>query len=179
MIKNVSAFAIFAAAAVALPGIAQAGSASDVGSAVFTVINKCEVDGTDVHLGTFTASQTWDQVGAELGLYDGTKFTAGSQGLSYLSFGSVTCDKDTNYKLTIKGSGTGGTIKISHNGKVAAFLPAVKKLAGVDVADSTPAYVGTGAQVWTSALAGVGTGALQELQGNVMRWSRLLGQFGG
>lgn len=167
MIKNFSKLAIVAAAAAALPGVAQAGTSTATGTAVINIVSQCAVTGANVSLGSYTAAQTWNQVGAAVGLHDGTKFTAGSQGLEYLNFGSVTCDADVPYSLAIKGTGTNGTIKITHNSKVAAFLPAIKKIGGAGVADSSSAYAGTGAQVWTSAAAGKGNGQAQALLGNV------------
>lgn len=169
MFKNVSKLAIAAAAIVALPGVAQAGTATATGTAVLNVINQCTVTGATVNLGTYTAAQTWSQVGAALGSFNGTAYTAGSQGQEYLNFGSVTCDNGTPYTLTIKGTATGvpGAIKITHNGKTATFLPGIKKLAGNTVADTAANLGGTGAQVGTAQLAGTGTGAAQTLFGNV------------
>lgn len=84
---------------------------------------------------------------AELGKNDGTAFTAGSQGSSNLNSGSVTCDTDAPYALIIKATGLGGTVEITHNGKVAIFLPGIKKLGAADVNNSSPTYAGTGAHV--------------------------------
>lgn len=55
MIKNVSKVAIVAAALVALPGIAQAGTATATatGTATLTVINQCTVTGANVNLGSY------------------------------------------------------------------------------------------------------------------------------
>ena len=168
MIKNVSKVAIVAAALVALPGMAQAGTATATGTATLTVISQCTVTGATVNLGSYTTSNTWANVGAALGSYNGTTYTAGSLGQEYLNFGSVTCDTGTPYTLTIKGTATGvaGAIKLTQGGKVATLLPAIKKLGGTTVADSNATYAGTGAQVYTSAVAGTGTGAAQTLLGN-------------
>lgn len=169
MIKNVSKVALVAAALIALPGAAQAGSATASGTATLTVINQCTVTGATVNLGTYTSNQTWANVGAALGSHNGTTYTAGSQGQEYLNFGSVTCDSGAPYTLTIKGTSTGvsGAIKITQGGKVVNFLPAIKKVGGTTVADSNASYAGTGAHVYTSAVAGTGTGAAQTLLGNV------------
>ena len=169
MIKNVSKVAIVAAALVALPGMAQAGTATATGTATLTVINQCTVTGATVNLGTYTSNQTWANVGAALGSFAGTTYTAGSQGQEYLNYGSVTCDNGTPYTLSIKGTATGvaGAIRITHNGKTATFLPGIKRLAGNVVADSSATLPGTGAQVGTGTLSGTGTGAAQALLGNV------------
>lgn len=167
MFKNVSKLAIAAAAIAALPGVAQAGTSTATGTAVLNVINQCTVAGANVNLGTYVAANTWAQVGAALGSYNGTTYTAGSQGQEYLSFGSITCDNATPYTLAIKGTATNGGIKITHNGKTAVFMPGIKKLNGVVVADTAGGFTGAGAQVATSTLAGTGTGAAQALLGNV------------
>ena len=169
MFKNVAKLATAAAAIAALPGVAHAGTSTATGTAVLNVINQCTVTGATVNLGTFTASNTWGQVGAQLGSFSGTTYTAGSAGQEYLNFGSVTCDNGTPYTLSIKGTATGvaGAIRITHNGKTATFLPGIKRLAGNVVADSSATLPGTGAQVGTGTLSGTGTGAAQALLGNV------------
>lgn len=167
MIKNVSKVALVAAALVALPGMAQAGTATATGTATLTVINQCTVTGATVNLGTYTSNQTWANVGAALGSYNGTTYTAGSQGSEYLNFGSVTCDSGAPYTLAIKGTGTAGFIKITQGGKVVQFLPGIKKVGGVALADSTSIYPGTGVQVASNALASTGTGSAQTVLGNV------------
>ncbi len=168
MFKNLSKVAL-AAALVAVPGVAHAGTATATGQAVLNVINQCTVTGKNVNLGTFTANNTWGQVGAALGSYNGTTYTAGSQGQEYLDFGSVTCDNNTPYTLSIRGTSSfvAGAIKITHNGKTATFLPGIKRLAGNVVTDTSSTFAGTGAQVGTSTLSGTGTGTAQALLGNV------------
>ena len=158
-----------ATALVALPGVAHAGTSTATGTATLTVINQCTVTGATVNLGSYTTSNTWANVGAALGSYNGTTYTAGSLGQEYLNFGSVTCDTGTPYTLTIKGTATGvaGAIKITQGGKVATFLPAIKRVGGNAIADSNATYSGTGAQVYTSPVASTGTGSAQTLLGNV------------
>ena len=169
MFKKVSKLAIAAAAVAALPGVAHAGTATATGRAVLNVINQCTVTGKNVNLGTYTASNTWGQVGAALGSYNGTTYTPGSLGQEHLDFGSVTCDAGTPYTLSIKGGSSivPGAISIAHNGKTATFLPGIKKLAGNVVADTSAIYAGTGAQVGTATLSATGTGTAQTLFGNV------------
>lgn len=169
MIKNVSKVAIVAAALFALPGMAQAGTATATGTATLTVINQCTVTGATVNLGSYTTSNTWANVGSALGSFNGSNYTVGSLGQEYLNFGSVTCDSGAPYTLTIKGTATGvaGAIKITQGGKVATFLPAIKRVGGSGIVDSNATYSGTGAQVYTSPVASTGTGSAQTLLGNV------------
>lgn len=193
MIKNVSKVAIVAAALVALPGMAQAGTATATGTATLTVINQCTVTGATVNLGSYTTSNTWANVGTALGSFNGANYTvgslgqeylnfgsvtcdsgapyytAGSNGQEYLNFGSITCDSAAPYTLTIKGTATGdaGAIKLTHNGKAATFMPGIKKLGGNLVADSNATFAGAGVQVWQTPVAGTGTGTAQALLGNV------------
>ena len=167
MIQNAAKSFLIALGLINIPAVAQAGTATDTGTAILNVVNQCMVDGVDVKLGTFTTSQTWDQVGTELGKYNAATFTPGAKGLSYLTFGTVICDKNFLYSLTIKGSGADGAIKITHNGKTAIFLSAIKKVDGNDVNDNMSAYGGTGAQVWGNHLSHEGSGTTQTLLGNV------------
>lgn len=168
LVKNLSG-AAFVAAMAALPGVAHAGTATATGTAVLNVINQCTVTGATVNLGTYTATQTWAQVGASLGSFNGTTYTPGSLGQEYLNFGVVTCDVGTPYSLSIKGTATGvpGAIKITHNGKVATFLPGIKRTSNALIADTSATYPGTGAQVATSTLSSIGNGGGQSLYGNV------------
>lgn len=159
--------ALAAAAIAALPAAAQAGTSTTTSNASFNVISQCTVTGKDVQLGTYTASQTWGDVGAALGSTTSNVYTMGSLGQEYLDMGSVTCNVGTPYTLSIKGSAAGfNMIKITHNGKVAEFLAFVKKLGGVAVADNS-GLVGGGAQVNSFTLAGTGTGTAQSLMGHV------------
>lgn len=162
--------AIAAAAIAALPGAAQAGTATDTKSASFTVASQCSVTGAMVDLGTYTTNTTWAQIGTALGRRT-TTFTPGSRGFEYLNFGSVTCDNGTPYILSIKGTnavGNAGSALINVNNKRATFEFGIKKLGGVTLADSSAAWPGTGQQVWsTTPLSAVGTGSAQSLVGNM------------
>jgi len=55
MIKNFSKLAIVAAAAAALPGVAQAGTSTATGTAVINIVSQCAVTGANVSLGSYTA----------------------------------------------------------------------------------------------------------------------------
>lgn len=168
MFKTVTKAAIVASAIVALPGMAQAGTAAGTGAAAMTVSTQCSVTGASVDLGTFNTSDSWGTVSAALGSFAQPTFTAGSRGFEYLNFGSVNCGSGVPYTLYIKGTSTGnpGLIKITLNGKTMVMMPAVKKLGGNVVADNAALYPGTGAQVWSVPLSGTGTGAAQTLVGN-------------
>jgi len=58
MIKHVTKVAIVVAALAAMPGAAQAGTASATGTAAFNVTSQCTVTGANVNLGTFRAVST-------------------------------------------------------------------------------------------------------------------------
>lgn len=162
--------ALAAAAIAALPGAAQAGTATATNSANFVVTNQCSVTGAVVNLGSYTTNTTWGQVGASLGLRNGPSFSAGSRGFEYLNYGSVTCDAGTPYTLSIKGTntiGNAGTATMVLNGKRVGLEMGVKKLGGVTMADSSAAWPNTGHQIWATPLSGTGTGVAQPILGNM------------
>lgn len=168
MIARIAKGGIAAAALLAMPGIAIAGTSTATGSASFNVTTQCSVTGATVKLGTFTTSQTWGDVGAALGVSNGS-YTPGSQGFEYLNWGSVTCDNGTPYTLKIIGTWSASKrIAFDVNGKKAVFDPMVKKVGGATVADST-GWVGAGQHVASNgALSATGTGAKQDVLGNVV-----------
>ena len=84
-----------AAALLATPGLAHAGTSTATGSASMNVLNQCSVTGANVNLGTFTTNNTWADVGSQLGYWGEAMYSYGSQGASYANFGSVTCDAGT------------------------------------------------------------------------------------
>lgn len=166
MTKLFIKFALAAGAMVVLPGMAQAGSSTASGAASMNVLNQCSVTGASVSLGTYSASQTWGDVGAALGKADPmNNFYSGSLGSEYLNFGSVTCDAGMPYTLTIEGSYGYGAIVLPHNGKRGRFWMAVKKLGNTVMADN---WTSGGGHVFQGdVLNGVGTGSAQPLVGNV------------
>ena len=171
LIKNISAIAL-AAGIVALPGAANAATLTTTSTASFTVTDKCSITGLDVDLGTFSINQKWSDVAAALGGFGGgAGFVPGSRGLEYLNFGSVTCANTVPYTLKISGSGaTNERLRITIGGKVAAFSIYVKKLGGVTVADNNAAVApGAGTLVNIGGVTGTGTGAKQDVLGNVLQ----------
>lgn len=168
MSKLFTKIALAAGAIAALPAAAQAGTSTATGTATLTVINQCNVAGANINLGTYTTSQTWGDVGNSLGKIDewGT-YVPGSKGLEYMNFGSVTCDAGVPYTLTVTGA-SHYNIGITHNGKTAKFIPAIKKLGSATVADNDVSVPGAGANVAYYELSGTGTGSAQALLGSAI-----------
>lgn len=158
--------AAFAVAAMALPGVAHAGTSSATGTATMSVVSQCSVSGANIDLGTYLSTDTWATVGSVVGSNVSYTYTAGSRGQEYLNFGSVTCDAGTPYTLSIKGTGPNGAVNVAVNSQVAAFQPAVKRLGGTVVADSDAGFTGVGNIMTSRSLAGTGTA--QTVLGSVM-----------
>ncbi|MFM2300697.1 MAG: hypothetical protein RLZZ84_433 [Pseudomonadota bacterium] len=174
MIKNIKNFsgAVALLALAALPGVAHAGTATATGTATLTVVNQCSVTGATVNLGNYLTTNTWGTVGASLGQLSGTTFTAGSRGAEYLTFGSVTCDNNVPYTLSIVGTGSStnavGAIKLTVNSKVMTLLHGIKKVGATTLADSNSTFAGAGQLMTNGGLvSATGTGAAQTLLGNV------------
>ena len=169
MFKNISKLTIAAAAVLALPGMAQAGTSTASGTATLGVVSQCSVTGANVNLGTFTVNDTWQTVGDQLGAsYTMLTYSPGSRGVEYLNFGSVTCDAGTPYSLTIKGTGTviNETIRLTVGGKTVTLYPAIKKVGATTLADSQGGFP-VGVWAWLfSGISATGTGAPQALIGN-------------
>lgn len=166
MIKNTFGLAI-AAAAIALPGVAQAaGTSTDTSTASFAVVSQCALTAANVNLGVFTLNQTWDEVAAVHGKYNGTAYTAGTAGAQSINFGTVNCDTGLEYSLTIVGSSTTaekGAV-LTHGGKTMVLWPTIKKIGATTVADNA-GWAGVGADASSKAVTGVGTGANQTILG--------------
>lgn len=172
MIRNFARTAIAAAALTALPGAAQAGTTTATANVTMQVGTQCAVSGANIHLGSFKTTETWGTVGAKHGSYVFNVYTGGTAGKESLYYGSVTCDLNLPWTLTVKGTATGtgsvGGVKISLNGQTAVLYPAIKRVGSVNLSDNMPSYFpGTGAQVWQIAAQGTGTGARQDLYGNI------------
>ena len=165
--ENLSLVAL-AVAAISLPGTAQAGTGSATGTATMAVVSQCSVSGATINLGTYVATNTWYTLANRTGINFSGSYTSGTSGQEYLNYGSVTCDTGTPYTLSIAGSGTGGTLKLTVNSQVAAFQPAVKRLGGAVVADSDAAFPGVGNIMTTRPLSGTGNGTAQSIAGNVL-----------
>ncbi|MEN9683178.1 MAG: hypothetical protein RLZZ427_929 [Pseudomonadota bacterium] len=164
-------------ATAALPSMAHAaGSSSGSGQAALTVGDQCVVEGANVDLGTFTTTQTWGDVDATLGFVetDGTTYHAGTRGVAYADFGSVTCDKDVEYTLQIAGTGfeiVGNGLRLVVSGRPAEFVVAIKEIGGNVVADSSARrFVAPNAgQVLLDSISATGTGAKQHFKGSLIR----------
>lgn len=167
MFKNVSKLAVAAAAIAALPGVAQAGTATTNSTATFNVVTQCSVTGATVRLGTFTVNNTFQDVANKLGYtYATTAQTVGTDGYDALVWGKVLCNNGTPYQLQIKGNSTVGGVKLDIAGKITHLVPIVKSLGGVNVPQTTGGgWSGWGAVVNTGSAAGTGTGVDQEIRG--------------
>lgn len=169
LIKNISAIAL-AAGIVALPGAANAATLTTTSTATLTVTDKCSITGADVDLGTYSVNQKWSDVAAALGSANtASVYTAGSKGAQYAKWGSITCATGTAYTLKINGKGDLGQLKLTIGGKTAQSSIWVKKVGVNTIADGSAAVPGAGAQVsGTGSVAGTGTGAAQDVLGNVV-----------
>ncbi|MEN9683176.1 MAG: hypothetical protein RLZZ427_927 [Pseudomonadota bacterium] len=184
--RRMLAAALLAAATAALPGSAYAaGSSTGSGQAALTVGAECAVTGGNVDLGTFTTDQTWGDVDATLGYVasDGTTYHPGLRGVAYADFGSVTCDKDVDYTLTISGEAfrtLAGGVRVVINGTAAEMFIAIKEVGGNVLADdngnrsfSAPnagQVLGTRTD---NSIAAKGTGSEQRVKGSLIRYDAL------
>lgn len=173
---NIGRLALASLAALALPGAAHAGSAGDQAAASFTVIEKCSVTGANVQLGTFVVGTTMREIGDELGRRGsfGIAGSLGTRGTEYLNWGSITCAKDTRYKLKIAGTHTGanapGGVQFTIGTKTFVFAPYVKKIGADPVVENSWGSGGYGAYSGYAPQgfpAGVGTGEPQAVLGNL------------
>lgn len=172
MIKHVTKVAIVVAALAAMPGAAQAGTASATGTAAFNVTSQCTVTGANVNLGTFNVNDTWAIFGSQVGYWaNGNVWKPGSSGFEYLNYGSVTCGSGTPYTLTIRGTGTAPTtyaIRLVIGGKTAYLAPFIKKVGATTLADNGTAP-NAGRMGWANAgVPGTGTGTAQSLLGSAL-----------
>lgn len=171
MVRFLSKAAFGLAAFVALPSAAQAGTTTASATVTMQVASQCTLSGANVHLGSFKTNDTWGTVGAKHGSVTVLNYAVGTVGQESLSFGSVTCDPGLPWSLSIKGTNGGfnavGAIKITLNGKVSVMYPGIRRVGGVQLSDSSPYFLGTGVQAWSTNVSQVGTGAAQELRGNI------------
>lgn len=117
--------------AVLMPAAALANPTVTSIPVTMTVEPLCRVTGATVHLGTYTSSQTWGDVAAQLGENsgDGT-FKVGLRGKEYAQWGSVKCDNGVSYTLKIGGTDSQlpGGITFAVGGEKAVFSPLVLKI---------------------------------------------------
>lgn len=168
MIARVAKAGIAAAALVAMPGMAIAGTSTATGAANFSVISQCSVAGNTVNVGTYTTSQTWNDVANELGKWV-TSYTSGTKGGEYLTWGSVTCDNGVPYTLAIRGSSVHvqvpSGLQFTQNGKIIRMGLYVKKVGNTVIPDF---YPGSGRPMGDGRNVGsTGTGAPQQVLGSV------------
>lgn len=169
MVRNFIKAAMAVATFVAVPGIAQAGTRTATANVTMQVASQCTLTGATVYLGAFKTTDTWGTVAAKHGVATFGTYTVGTAGQESLKFGTVTCDTGLPWNLTIKGTanGTGaGLIWITVNGKFVLMYPGIKKVGTKTIADSG-LWSGTGQQVAQSPVYETGTGAPQDLFGNV------------
>jgi hypothetical protein len=161
-----------ALAAATLPGSAYAaGSSTGSGTAALTVGAQCSVEGANIDLGTFTTSQTWQDVFNSLGYFNADTYVQGSRGLEYLNFGSVTCSNGAPFTLTMHGSGTDQTVKngisLQVGNQQLSLAQAIKRI-GTDILPDDSDFWPVGVQMfYRGSLSYYGTGAPQQLLGNV------------
>lgn len=172
MIHKASKLALAAAAALCLPAAAQAGTSTDTKAANFTVLNQCSITGANIDLGTFTAQQTWGDLGASIGhLNVGTNaYTPGSRGGASMKLGSVNCDWDLIYTLYIQGSSNdpqaSKAIQLTVGGKTAPLRLYVKKIGGLDIGDEN--IPGRGISLGPDFIYWIGGAAPEDIEGNVL-----------
>lgn len=178
MLKNFPVAALAAALLAAFPGAARAGTATATGTAALAVIDSCSVTGATVNLGTYKTSDTWYDVAVAHGLTASSAgpYSSGFLGHESLNFGSVTCAAGVPYNLTIKGTSPffPGAIGFLvprvgfFGGTPVIFVPAIKRLGGVVLPDSSTIFPEVGAMnVGSSGISASGTGSAQPLLGNV------------
>lgn len=172
MFMKFTKVAAAAATLAALPGVAQAGTATASGTATLNVISQCSVTGATVNLGTYTVNNTFQDIANQLG-YTASPVstpTLGTNGYDALVWGKVNCANGTPYQLQIKGTTANSGVKIDIAGKTAHLVPIVKSLGGVNVPQTPGGWDGWGAVSngpgATYSAAGVGTGVDQEIRGS-------------
>ena len=180
MFKTISKLAIVVSAVVAMPGMAQAGTATTSGTSTLTVTNQCSVAGANVNLGTFTTNDTWGTVAALNGELAGSLYIPGSRGNEYANFGTITCDNGIPYTFTISGTSgyMQGAVRMPYNGGSMLMTTNIKKIGAKTMADSFPNMSGAGALGWPGAFpaaAATGTGAPQAVLGSIYIYSGLGG----
>lgn len=176
MFWTISKLAIAAAAVVALPGMAQAGTATASGASTLTVTNQCSIAGANVNLGTFTTNDTWAAVAALNGELAGSVYIAGSRGNQYANFGTITCDNGIPYTFTISGTSgyMQGDVRMPYNGGGMEMSTAIKKIGSTTMADTFATMSGAGTLGWPGAFpaaAATGTGAPQAVLGGIYLYS--------
>lgn len=161
------------AAALALPGSAQAGTGTAAGAAAMTIAPQCSVTGADVSLGTYTTAQTIGDVAAHVGYWappEGMELVPGAVGEGEMSLGSVTCDAGAPYSLTIAGNSIGDwdgvNVGFELGGKLLRASVWANRIGDTLLGSN---FVGSASSWWISyrPASAVGTGLPQDIRGNV------------
>lgn len=163
---------LFAAAAiVAAPSVAIAGTSTATGTATFKVVNQCTISGTTVNLGTYLTTDTPETIGQQIGYYDDDTFTfvAGGNGTGSVNLGSVTCDNGTLYTVAIDGTNANKDIKVNLANEAIYFQAFVKKIGDVTIPNSWPGsdFGGYGNSNYGTTSA-TGSGTPQAIMGNII-----------
>lgn len=171
MFKTAYKIAAAGIALAALPGVAQAGTATTTSTASFNVITQCSITGATVELGTFTVNNTFFELGQKIGYTYAAvgSETPGTDGYEGVTWGTINCDNGTPYRLKIKGNSPYNGILINVGGKTAHLMTFVKTIGGVTAPlneGSWTAAWGASANIATSGASGVGTGTNQTVRGS-------------
>ncbi len=169
MIKNFINLSIAVVAVAALPSVAQAGTATASGTATINVENQCTVAAKNIDLGTFSISDTWSNVGRQIGSLDNATlyFRAGSKGLEYVDYGTINCTAGTIFQISIKGTGPNGFVALKLGGNTGYLAPHLKAFDGKPVLDSPDAPTTGGVRVHLSSFLNKANGANQTLHGHM------------
>lgn len=157
------------AASIGLAHPAHAGTSTAAGTANFTVLTQCSIAGSTINLGTFTATQTFQDVANAHGYFDvDDNWIEGTRGTGSLNLGSVTCDSAVPYTANIQGSGPGGAIILDIGGNKLNATVWIKTIGNQAQADAVAPNLGAYASdtTWPTP-NGVGTGAPQAISGTV------------
>lgn len=173
---------ILAAATCAVGALpAMAGTSSATASATFQVVNQCSITGSNVNLGTFRTTDTLQTVANKTGYQDGTTYelVAGTDGIGTVPLGSVTCDTDTPYTISMRSNGWSGSLTLNLPGGIIELYPMVKRIGSYEVPDGEPYFNGFGK--WASPdilatyserspLGTTANGSAQPIMGNIIPW---------
>ena len=170
MIRKASKLAVAAAAALCLPAAAQAGTQTTTSTATFNVVQQCAVTGARVEIGTYLTSQTWGDLGADIGYAPAAGgFVKGARGNQYANFGSILCTSGTPYTIKIIGTGSGNNyINFQMNGKTYFLSPWASKIGNNTVPEASTTFATMGRNLATMTFGSSGTGLQQPILGSVI-----------
>ena len=169
MIRQASKLTLAAAAALALPTTAQAGTETTTSTASFNVVQQCAVTGATVNIGTYIAGQTWLDLGKETGYGpSGVPFVPGTRGKQWANFGSILCTPGTYFTIRLSGN-VNGCITFIMNNKTYYLSAWANKIGTVTVPDGVPSvYPGGGKNMGSMTFGTNGTGVAQPILGSVI-----------